>query len=373
MRLFKDVRHAKRLLKDVTTYDGYLIPGKWRTLFKHPSLVVLCHSDVVRLPDSLASTLNRLWRKKPNSLFGYAYRLFFDVVVPSQIEVEGQKTSQEVKASIVVIRRSGKSILFDIEKRIVYKHFPRHVEWASYRHLREEIKRAYQIAEQVWGGEHYLWESLETGEYFGNLDFRRRVRVVKRLSYGAAALCSSRGFGSSLELISLGFDLASRSIRSASLRRHIASRRTALIRAASCWPLIPAHRDLTAHNMVIRGDTPVLLDVSPSKIGLAPVFFDCLCLFLSEAVEYGRFDLLRAFVNGEMDHVIDPLWNGDKVHRSAVSRVDVLLAEALCMASMNIKIGGAEIESWYAPVLQLSSEKREGKPLTSCNSLILRV
>jgi hypothetical protein len=97
--------------------------------------------------------------------------------------------------------------------------------------------------------------------------------------------------------------------------------------------------------------------LAPHKVGFVPSIFIPLCLIHSEVKEYGRLDLLTAFLKGELDDefssIIGKNFNPIDQHRYT----DLLLAETLILAAIDSKITPQNIEYWFDPIFEIINAK----------------
>lgn len=342
------LQELRELTKEARKYDAMLESGEWDIVYKHPNVLLLRHRRAGVLPDSLKVTAERLWPDRRSRTISAK---MLDRVSPSSFVVRTRQVDARFSATVMMIRRSGKVVLFDVATKRVYKKMPVGEDSIEYRKLKSHIASVYRVPKTTQDGE-FECESLEGGEYYGDLPFSCRKRVLQVIAEHSLTLKNATGHASCADLMGLGFRIASAHVTDAEVRSYIENRRDRVLEAAKLWPLIPAHRDLTAHNILIASSQPVLLDLSPRKVGWAPVFFDCLCLVHSEALEYERCDLLQSYIHGELDGIIEPLWR-DSNMLGDLNRKDVLLAETLCMAAMKVKLSGNAIEHWLRPILEL--------------------
>lgn len=345
----------RQLIKDVRTYAAFLESGVWQILYRHPHVLLLSHADAAALPNSLRMTVDNLWlRKGPRAI---SARLL-DAWSPSSIVVRSTEKTTDFTAALMIIRNTGRVVLFDVAAKRVYRKCSSDEKRAGFQDVKARLGKVYLVPQAFDPCGEFECEALEDGDYYGDAEVSTRKHVLQVVSENALSLQQSAGRGSSAELIRAGLGLASTCVKKNSVGAYIEGRRHDLVEAARLWPLIPAHRDLTAHNMLVRSGAPLLLDLNPRKAGWAPAFFDCLCLIHSEALEYGRFDLLHAYLQGELDDIVDPLWKNGGVRSQAIGRKDLLLAETLCMAAMTFKISGMGIERWIEPILRMEEKRR---------------
>ena len=78
-----------------------------------------------------------------------------------------------------------------------------------------------------------------------------------------------------------------------------------------------------------------------------------MCLIHSEAKEYGRFDLVNAYLNHELDVELSFLFGKDLNDFDNKSLIDLLLAETLILAAIDSKIVPQNIHYWFDPIFKL--------------------
>ena len=149
------------------------------------------------------------------------------------------------------------------------------------------------------------------------------------------------------DIINEGFTLALLNVQHPKMLEYIISRQEIITEYSKSWKMIPSHCDLASHNITIQNGHPILLDLAPHKVGFVPAFFLPMCLIHSEAKEYGRFDLVNAYLNHELDVELSSLFGKEINNFDKNSYIDLLLAETLILAAIDSKIVPQNIQYFH--------------------------
>ena len=378
--LWKWNKELSLLKKEFLEYHQYLEVGQYELVFTSASLVVLKHSRIKFLPESLQTTISEFWEnpnKKLNVASKLQKKLFLILNSTSRKHsnlVVYDCTSnyiKKAKAQIALLRSNGKIVLFDLEKNLVYtkyalnrvKHtrcFIQSSQMWGYSMMKNEINNYFSLPDDRGIVGLFYCQELVKGKSFSSLTIAERLNIVREICFSAKNASKNGKLKSTvkgLEIIQEGFALALLNIKRPEMLQYIKSRQKILLEHSKSWRIVPSHCDLTAHNITILNEHPILLDLAPHKVGFVPSFFIPLCLIHSEVKEYGRLDLLTAFLKGELDDefssIIGKNFNPIDQHRYT----DLLLAETLILAAIDSKITPQNIEYWFDPIFEIINAK----------------
>lgn len=114
------------------------------------------------------------------------------------------------------------------------------------------------------------------------------------------------------------------------------------------------HRDFSAHNVSVSGDSFQVIDLSPIKIGLAPKWYDFITFISSQASEYDNPTLVRNYWRGEFDCALEFICPGVQIE----DKEHMLILATLLMAYLPFKIRTNRISSWLAASFIAQDDRR---------------
>jgi hypothetical protein len=374
--LWKWNKELSLLKKEFLECRQYLEVGQYELVFSSPSLVVLKHSRIEFLPESLQTTISEFW-KTPHKNLDVAYKLTSKLFLirssssrdHSNLVVHECSSNdiKKAKAQIALLRSSGKIVLFDLENNLVYTKYAfskvKHTRcliqssqmW-GYSMMKNEISNYFSLpADRGIVGLFYCHELVE-GKSFSSLTISERLQIVREICYSAISASENGKLKSTvngLDIIQEGFALALLNVKRPDMLQYIESRQKKIIEHSKSWRIVPSHCDLTAHNITILNEHPIILDLAPHKVGFVPSFFIPLCLIHSEVKEYGRLDLLTAFLKGELDEEFSSIIGKNFNPKNQHSHTDLLLAETIILAAIDSKITPQNIEYWFDPIFEI--------------------
>lgn len=172
-------------------------------------------------------------------------------------------------------------------------------------------------------------EEFVGGRMLPDLDVDTRRDVLRHLMEGCASLCRAEATGSAAPTLARALDAARASALPSALRRHLDRESDAIRDRARGWPVAPCHGDLHHHNLVVADRKPILIDFDHAAY--LTFFEDPVALMIREAY-WGRPELLRSFLRGELDDVCKDLWAAAGVPYAVDERETYLFASILTHA-----------------------------------------
>jgi hypothetical protein len=220
---------------------------------------------------------------------------------PWHAHVPAAGTANEGECSIAYLSKRGDWKLFDLSamsilSRPIWRGKEPEVKtvevYANYFHVpASEIVRT---SGRLWRREQYVGDTT-----LMQCSNEVRVSMLDVLFEQYKQFAESQAIAPSSQLtsdaISTMLSIAPDSIPSRIVKKHEAAMRA----FGGSFPLVPAHGDLSGQNVLVFRGKPWIIDwESAGRSG--PVLYDLLYLFLREA-EFGRLDLLEAFLHGTFD------------------------------------------------------------------------
>jgi len=323
------------------------------------------------IPRTLQSTISDLWQSltydsKLDAILARIRKIFHKsnhfMEIDDNLEIE-----KKVTAQVVLIRPNGKVLLFDIDKKLVYiklgnskvMHYNKLMQSAEmwgYSIMKKEIGKYFNIPKNKESIGCFDCEDLIEGRTFSHLNLSERLKVIKDICISSKKISENSQLSSTVsgfEIINEGFTLALLNVKQRNMLEYIKSRKEIIIEYSKNWKMIPSHCDITSHNITISNGHPVLFDLAPHKLGFVPSFFVPMCLMHSEAKEYGRFDLVNAYLNRELNTEINPLFGNEMNNFNRNNYIDLFLAETLTLAAIDSKIMPQNIQYWFEPIFEL--------------------
>lgn len=372
-----------QLKHDILSYSKYLENGKYEMIFASPTLIVMKLEGSACLPNTLQTTISELWHK-PNKRSGLGLMvrdsiaklreailfvckpLIKDYYSMTVLE-ESNQLIKLASAQVILIRSNGKVLLFDLDKKLLYTKFSHYKNshyssfiqssrmW-GYEMMKKEIANYLTLPDEKNTTGCFFCQDIVDGEAYSSLQKTERLNVIKHLSLGSIKMSEYLKISptvNSFDILQEGFNLALSNVKHNEILLYIKSRKGKILEYAKDWRMIPSHCDLTAHNITIVNNRPVLLDLAPHKVGFAPEFLMATCLIHSEAREYSRYDMLNSFLNGELDEEFNRMHGVSIDTEDRHSRTDLLLAETLVLVAIDSKINPQQIEYWFEPIFEL--------------------
>lgn len=353
-------------------FHTFLENGKYEFISLSPSVIVVKHIRVEAIPTTLQTTISELWeRTKNQSMLRNILAKTRNILERSNrymvISNDYLNTEKMANAQVALIRPNGKILLFDVDKKIVFikfsskkvMHYNRLIQSAEmwgYAMIKDEIGKYFKLPNDKEPIGCFECQDLIDGEAFSQLSLSKRLRTVKEICLSSKKISENGKLSSTVsgfDIINEGFSLALLNVQLPEMLEYIKSRQEIIIEYSKSWKMVPSHCDLTAHNITIHNGHPILLDLSPHKVGFVPAFFIPMCLIHSEAKEYGRFDLVNAYLNHELDVELSFLFGKDLNDFDNKSLIDLLLAETLILAAIDSKIVPQNIHYWFDPIFKL--------------------
>lgn len=252
------------------------------------------------------------------------------------------------------MRTTGKALLFDVERKCVLR-IERGITDEAFLQFREAISAIYQVPEVLQVTECGLLEQYAAGKSFPELNASAQLMVLSTLI--SSTRQSSRCCQSLANIDdAAGTDTLNRAFEE--LRPHLADcdagryvhesgpKYQLCLREA---PLFSALGDLTRHNCVVSGQTLIPVDISPRKVGWAPVFFDACTLAHSELVEYGSAALAICILEGGLD---DSLRHSPELKQ--LCRLDLFVLTSMFLSAFAVKIEPRTFIQWLNPMFVLA-------------------
>jgi hypothetical protein len=378
--LWKRHKELNLLKQEFLHCEQYMEVGNYVLAYTSANLILIKHTRIKLLPKSLQTTISEFW-DNPKRKLGLASKLQENLFLIRQafsmnsssfvVSYMEDNVAQKANAQLALLRSNGKILLFDLDKKLVYTKFPvsNNVHYNSliqssriwgYKIMKNEIEKYFKLPNDNGLVGLFHCQELVDGKAFSSLDNKERLQLVKNIFCSAISIATHsklKSTVSGIDLIEEGFSLAQQNVKKTDMLKYIQSRRSQILELSKSWDIVPSHCDITAHNLTIFNNIPVFLDLAPDKVGFVPSFFIPLCLIHSEAKEYGRFDLVIAFMNGEFDNelssMVDIKDNLDDQHLY----FDLLLAETLILAAIDSKIAPQNIEYWFKPIFEIINQK----------------
>ena len=360
------------LEKKLLQFHNFLEGGKYEFVVHSPGVIVVKHERITALPKTLETTIAELWgRPRSGSRISSALAKIRNIFERKNCVLEipdgSFKTKKIAKAQVALIRPNGKILLFDVDKKIVFikfsgkkvMHYNRLIQSAElwgYAMIKNEIGKYFKLPNDKEPIGCFECQDLIDGEAFSQLSLSKRLRIIKEICLSSKKILENGKLSSTVsgfDIINEGFTLALFNVQHPEMLEYIKSRQEIIIEYSKSWKMVPSHCDLTAHNITIHNGHPILLDLSPHKVGFVPAFFLPMCLIHSEAKEYGRFDLVNAYLNHELDVELSFLFGKDLNDFDKKSLIDLLLAETLILAAIDSKIVPQNIHYWFDPIFEL--------------------
>lgn len=341
-RLLRCVGGASQLLRQIWKHRQHMARGVYRIQYANQGVCVLRRVDS---PDvlTLSTTIQGLW--------GPMSRI---ARIGAKIFLWVQIHSTDDGFTTLLVRTTGKALLFDVERKCVLR-IEQGITDEAFLQFRASISTIYQVPEVMQVTECGLLEQYVVGKMFSELSTSAQLMVLSTLI--SSARKSSRRCQSLANIDdAAGTDTLKRSFKE--LRPHLAdcdagryvhesgSKYRLCLREA---PLFSALGDLTRHNCVVLGRTLIPVDISPRKVGWAPVFFDACTLAHSELVEYGSAALAICILEGGLD---DSLRHSPELEQ--LCRLDLFVLTSMFLSALAVKIEPRTFIQWLSPVFVLA-------------------
>lgn len=181
-------------------------------------------------------------------------------------------------------------------------------------------------------------EEYVEGRHLADLGPGERRAALRALVDAHARLIAGEGSGSSGATLASSLRVAERVELPPELRSALTGHADALAELAAACPLVPAHGDMSADNLLVRDGRPVLIDLEWADV--LPAFYDPLWLVLREAVSDGRSDLLRAYGAGCFDVELRAGCRVAGIPFQARTRTLLLLHTLLVRCEVTTRLGG---------------------------------
>lgn len=159
---------------------------------------------------------------------------------------------------------------------------------------------------EVLDGGRLIREEFVQGDDIASLPSNERIDAFKVLLAGYASLCAHEAIGSAGSLFDSAVQASMEVGLPGNLTLFVAAQAAAVRPDVRRWSLIPAHKDISAENIIVRRGRPVLLDFEWA--GWAPFCYDPMWLIIREAATGNRHDLLEAYLEGRLDSELGALW-----------------------------------------------------------------
>jgi len=369
-----------RLKSDILKYGKYLKNGKYEIVFASPALILMKLKGSACLPVSLHTTISELWNKpakeqgaglvlrsaiqKAREVILFACKSLNKDYYSMTISEEIDKSIKIAGAQVILIRSNEKVLLFDLDNELVYikfsyykcSHYSSFIQssrmW-GYLMMKNEIAKHITLPNDRDATGCFYSQDMVDGKAYSSIHQETRLDVIRYISKASIELVEHLTINptvNSHDILKEGFDLALSNVRNHEMMLYIKSRKEQILEQAKDWKVIPSHCDLTAHNITIVNNRPVLLDLAPHKVGFAPEFFMSMCLIHSEAKEYDRSDILNSFLDGVLDEAFNAMHGVSIDAENKHSHTDLILAETLILVAIDSKINPQLIEYWFEPI-----------------------
>jgi hypothetical protein len=373
-------REFSLLRRKILLLDAYMEDGKYEFVYKSKNLAVIKNERIESIPNTLNTTISELWNKPVNILNGknaltivrnflIKIRNILDSSDDYLTFEKGPNFERKANAQVALVRSNGKTVLFDLNKNLVYIKFPgicsvhnsksmRTPESREYASIIQEINKYFFIPNDEDATDCFHCQEFVDGVSISSLDFTNRIKVVRDICSSSINMLkknSLKTLHSSSDLVNDGFDITLSNIDDIKMLQFIESRKNIITDLSKGWSLVPSYCDLTAHNTTILNGHAFLLDLAPHKVGFLPAFFSPICLIHSEVKEYDRYDLINYFLDGGMDIEFSTLSGDDTLNLH--SRIDLLLAETVILVAIGCKIKPENVQYWFDPIFKLVQEK----------------
>lgn len=371
-RRYQDIDLMEKLLLE---YSEVLLPGKYFHLLANGSMIIFVHERQSKIPKALEQTLESYWKKSPSNT--YLIKLYISLieVIWGLINFFRLKILKKnkglvlsrvfndkslINAVIVLIRKNGKILLIDSEKkRIYFKHVKPFsinpaVDYASeekkeYLKLRSYFASNFNSPKSHGYVQDFFSEELLTGDNIAFMSLDERILVIKQIcSSCIEAEIATKNNLIPAEILETGLRIVKNHLHNSSLSQELHSRESAIIKSFNNWKPIYSHNDLTAHNLIICEGLPFVVDLAPHKIGIFPSFLMPATLIHSENFEYGRSDLLEAFYEGEFDREFSQMLSMEIDNKE--KRENILLSETIILSSIGSKLSKNSLKWWLESV-----------------------
>jgi hypothetical protein len=231
-------------------------------------------------------------------------RVRYGIIAPVAFRVP----SGEGRYSILLQTKGG-TLMMDPKGGVVLRIFTNSQEFHEVVEVRSVMSPyvaspAFEVEEE---GRSFK-EALVVGSWVRGLAPMARAATWRRLTRSYADLAKVRARDYSGDIVTTALAAAMKCEIPTDLAAVLERDGGELMKWAGRQPLVPAHGDLSADNLIVdSAGAPFLIDFEARCVGLLPFFHDPLLLVVREA-NCGMPDLLGRIMSGEEDDVLACLW-----------------------------------------------------------------
>lgn len=268
-----------------------------------------------------------------------ARHLLTSAIVPTRAAGRGDAGRVSARCTVVVRNAITDDLVLLDRRRGVVVRTHRHAPTAAALDARARLGRYVDLPDaRVDPAAGITVEEYVEGRHLADLGPGERRAALRALLDAHARLIAGEGSGSSAPTMTSALRVAERVELPAELRAALTEHADALAELAAACPMVPAHGDMSADNILMCDGRPVLIDLEWADV--LPAFYDPLWLVLREAVSDGRRDLLRAYGAGRFDDELRAACRVADIPFQASTRTLLLLHTLLIRCEVTTRLGG---------------------------------
>lgn len=295
--LWRDLRSSKKALQSTLLARRRQLRPGWYRLNRS-----VAYRIGAPVPAGLQQAKTHRLERQLYPFWGYVVRALDSAVPPIVVRVKGSGRERVEAASQLMISAGGSTRLFNLSARTVTTYHANRRKAAQILAAHAALRDALPVVGMsVTADGSGITEPLIEGGLFSEASADDQICAYRRLlaAYVAHTASVERSFWSR-RTAEVEFNESLKLRLPRELRSRLLSRKSAIIEGLHASPVIASHSDLTAQNVLVGPDGPVMVDIESACH--RPFFYDPLTLPYTEA-RSGRPLLLNSIRAGAFSEI----------------------------------------------------------------------